>query len=106
MGEDELIKDKLKVSVPQRRRERVLILSVEPTVEEEKVLDGVENLVEELKPDLGVSRDLLSRLQDPALANSTVKLLEELYVEGRPKIRVIRKINTKAGKKLVVRCRL
>lgn len=96
VGSDE-VKNVAKVNVPIRRRERILILSVDPKIEEEDIIKEVEAQIEE-----GGVEDsyvgLTDRLETATLDVTTKALLENLLKKPGREVRVIRKIPTKQGK--------
>lgn len=96
VGSDE-VKNVAKVNVPIRRRERILILSVDPKIEEEDIKKEVEAQIEE-----GGVEDsyvgLTDRLETATLDVTTKALLENLLKKPGREVRVIRKVPTKQGK--------
>lgn len=92
------LKDRVRVDVPLRRRERVLILSVEPDVEEETVLESVKRIVDTDVSDLGVGQGLLSKLGEGDLADSSRMLIENIISKKELDIRVVKRIDTRMGK--------
>lgn len=97
MKEEEL-KSRIKVNVPFKRRERVLILSVDPTVSDDIILSTISKITADIGLNSGAPRNFADKLNDPSLSDSAKKILEEIVANKAKEIRIVRKINTKAGK--------
>lgn len=95
---EELLKENVKINVPLRKRERILLLSVSPEVDETMVLESLEQALEEMSPEIDFGLGLLNRLADPALAGSAVKILEGLCSKGKSEIKIVKRIETRLGK--------
>lgn len=98
LRETESLRDKARVAVPYRRRERVLILSVDPEIEEEKIMEDLGRTLDDLRPDAEFTRSLLNKLRDPSLTGAARTAIEDLHAENKAEFRIVRKINTRAGK--------
>lgn len=86
-----------KISVPVRRRERILLLSVDPQIEEEEVKKEVEAQIE----DGGVEdtyTGLNDKLETTTLYPTTKAILENLMKKPGREVRITRKIPTRQGK--------
>lgn len=86
-----------KISVPVRRRERILLLSVDPQIEEEEVKKEVEAQIE----DGGVEdtyTGLNDKLETTTLDPTTKAILENLMKRPGREVRITRKIPTRQGK--------
>lgn len=94
---DSEIKDKVKINTPRHRRERVLILSVDPEVGESDIKKELRRLLDESASD-GITRGLARKLTTPILDQATKSILEELYMESSLNFHIIRKIPTKQNK--------
>lgn len=89
--------DKIKVNVPYRKREWILLLSVDPLVTEEQIDRELGKLLGDAKPGSLLGQELKERLKDPALTVQAKKILEDMYLDQKPDFRIVRKITTKAG---------
>lgn len=96
LKEDDTLKETMRVSIPVRRRERILLLSVDPEVEESKITESVNRAVEEMTPEIGLSSGLINRLMDPGLGSPTRRIIENIRMENVGDVRIVRKINTRA----------
>lgn len=97
MDESEDIKEMVKINVPIRRRERILILSVDPLVEEATVKKELESQIFESGLEesyIGLTDRLATATMDPG----TKALIENLIKGPGRDIRIIRKIQTKQGR--------
>lgn len=65
--EDDALKNKIKVNVPRRRRERILILSVAPSVDEDMVRDSVKRMLEESTLISNLAKEISMKLQSSTL---------------------------------------
>lgn len=97
MKEAEEVKDVAKISVPTRRRERVLLLSVAPEIEEEMVKKEVESQIEQGGVE-DVYTGLNDKLESASLDTTTRTILEKLLKKPGREVRVVKKIPTKQGK--------
>lgn len=91
------VKAVAKISVPVRRRERILLLSVDPMIEEEEVKKEVEKQIE----DGGVEdtyTGLNDKLETTTLDPTTKAILENLMKRPGREVRITRKIPTRQGK--------
>lgn len=104
--EAETIKDKLedtgdikqvaKINVPIRRRERVLILSVDPKIEEADIKQEVDGCLQ-----TGTDDDpsgLQGKLRASDIDTATKRAIQSLLLGSRRESKIIRKIITKQGK--------
>lgn len=97
MVEADEVKAVAKISVPVRRRERILLLSVDPQIEEEEVKKEVEAQIE----DGGVEdtyTGLNDKLETTTLDPTTKAILENLMKKPGREVRITRKIPTRQGK--------
>lgn len=97
MKDAEEVKDVAKISVPVRRRERVLLLSVDPEIEEINVKKEVEAQIEEGGVE-DIYTGLNDKLETATLDPATKTILEKLLKKPGREVRIIRKIPTKQGK--------
>lgn len=98
LTESENLKEKAKVVMPLRKRERVLVLSVEADVEEDKFKEDFGRVIGELKPDADFGISLRNKLKNPDLTGEARATIEELYADHKIEFRIIRRSKTKAGK--------
>lgn len=98
LDKDEPLQSRVKINIPVRRRERVLLLSVDPELGEDVVTDSIRRALEESVVEKGVVRGLSERLKNPSLDRSTRNALIELYRETHLDFEIVRKIKTKMGK--------
>lgn len=91
------IKEKVKINVPIRRRDRVLILSVDTSIEESVVKREIELQLADSKLDDSYT-GLSDRLDTTEMDTGTRTLIENLIKRPGREVRVIRKIQTKQGK--------
>lgn len=98
MSEEEQLRDKVSINMPLRKRERLLVLSVDPEIGDLKIVEAVAKVLDGSRAELGISAGLMAKLKDPATADPVCKVLEEWCSTQKEYIRVIRKINTKMGK--------
>lgn len=98
LKESEDLKDKARVVVPYRKRERLLILSVDPEVTEEMVTRDIGRNMDDILPEADLIKSLSNKLKDPALTGPARLAIEDLYNEQRADFRIVKKINTKVGK--------
>lgn len=97
MEEAEEIKDIVKINLPIRRRDRILILSVDSSIEETVVKREVESQLAESKLD-GSYTGLTDRLDTTDIDAGTRSIIENLIKKPGREVRIIRKIPTKQGK--------
>lgn len=98
LEKDEPLKKQVKINIPVRRRERVLLLNVDPELGEDVVMDSIRRSLEESVVDKGVVRGLSEKLKNPSLDKSTRNALLELYRETHLDFDVVRRIKTKMGR--------
>lgn len=97
IADSDVGRDVAKINIPVRKRERVLLLSVDPSVGEDVVKREVEQQIGEG----GVSDEYTGptdRIESAALDSATRMILEGLLKKPTREVRVIRKIETKMGK--------
>lgn len=94
----EEIKSSAKIVVPFRKRERVLVLGVDTSVDEDLFKKDFGRILEDfgLVGDFGCG--LAQKLKDPSLSDDVRAVIEKLYQEHRSEFRIVRKIETRAGK--------
>lgn len=97
LTEAQEIKNMAKVNVPVRRRDRVLILSVDPKLDEKEVGREVERLLRGMDTDIS-SGSFKERLLTAQLEGTTRSLIEGFLYKSDAEVRIIRKIQTKQGK--------
>lgn len=95
--ESEDIKELAKVNVPVRKRDRILILSVDPTVKEEVIKEEVEKLLQSAGAE-DTYGGIREKLESTTLDVATKNLLEGLLRKVDTEVRIIRKIDTRQGK--------
>lgn len=91
------IQEIAKVNVPIRRRERVLILSVDPALEEDTIKEEVEKCIQGSSSEDTVS-GLKGKLHASDIDPATKKMIESIIQGTKREIKIIRKIETKQGK--------
>lgn len=98
MIEAEEVNDLAKINIPIRRRERVLVLSVDPQMPENEVKKALETqIMEGGVGDIYVG--LADRLESTDMDQHTKLLLEGLLKKPSSReVRVVRKIETRAGR--------
>lgn len=97
MVESDEIKDLIKVNIPVRRRERILLLSVDPSVGEDVVKSELESQIGEG----GVGdtyTGLADKMETMNIEATTRIILEGLLKKPSREVRIIRKIETRQGK--------
>lgn len=98
LREEESLKDKVKINVPRKRRERMLILSVDPDIQEDTVKDTLESTLSEVVVGDGLYRGLTNKLNSQKLDAQAREVLQELYKETAPEVHIIKNIKTRNGK--------
>lgn len=91
------IKEKVKINTPRRRRNRILILSVDPSIDEDEVRKEVRRILDESVPDK-LTKGLAQKLATTKLDPATKTVLEELYGETSLDFQIIKKITTKQNR--------
>lgn len=97
MKSDEL-KEKIRINTPTKRRARVMILSVEPEISEERVAEEIAGVLEERCLDWTGGPLLRQKLKDLDLPEQSRKSIEDLCKDKKPDFKIVRKISTKLGK--------
>lgn len=97
LNKEEPLKRKVRINVPVRRRQRILILSVDSELGEDVVSAAVTRALEESVADKGIVRGLSEKLKNPNLDGSTRNALAELYRETRLDFEIVRKTKTRQG---------
>lgn len=97
MSKVEEIKDEIKINVPIARRERILLLSVDPEVTEEMVEKEVSEQL------LGASGtgpylDIAEKIQSTSLDETTKVILSSIMKKHELEIKIVKKIPTRMGK--------
>lgn len=97
MAEADEVNNLAKINIPVRRRERILVLSVDPEITEEDVKGALEShITEGGVGDIYVG--LTDRLESTVMDPNTKLLLEGLLKKPSREVRIVRKIDTRAGK--------
>lgn len=95
--ESEEVKEMARINVPIRKRERVLVLSVDPAVTEQEVKKELEAHIT-----VGGVEDsyvgLTDRIETTTMDSTTKLILEGLLKKPSREVRIIRKIDTRMGK--------
>lgn len=86
------------VRIPFRKGDRVLILSVDPRIEEQTVINAVERSLEMLHSGRKEKFNLLKKLSSLAVIKEP-KILEDIQREQSDKCKVVKVYDTKFGKK-------
>lgn len=94
----EKTKDRIKVTIPRKRRERIMVLSVDKEIDEQCVTGTISKLLEEEKVGTGMMDGIREKLNDGSVTGQAKITLEKLVDEFRYDVNVIRRIETKAGK--------
>lgn len=98
LQKDENLRDKIVINVPKRRRERILILSVDPVVEEQEISKSLRRAMDEMETgDVTMDR-IRARISDPGLDVSVRSALEVMLGEHVHGFEIVRKINTRNGR--------
>lgn len=95
-GSDTL-QEKTRINVPRGRKERLLLLSVDPKVEEETVSKTLRKVLDDATTEGQMIQNLTSRMRDTALTPEVKAALQELYAESTIEIDIIRQIKTGNG---------
>lgn len=98
LREEENLKDKVKINVPRKRRERLLILSVDPDIQEDTVRHTLESTLSEVVGGDSLHRGLTNRLNSQNLDAQTREALQDLFKETAPEVHIIKNIKTRNGK--------
>lgn len=98
LQKSDTLKKKIKINIPRRRRERVLILSVDQETKEETIRDTVNQLLLESIADEGIVRGLSKKLSVHTLDPHAGEILEDLYKETTPGFHIIKGIKTRNDK--------
>lgn len=92
------LKERVKINVPKKRRERILILSVDPEIQEDTVNKTLRKLLDDSAPDGQVVKNLANRLRDATLSPEAKSALQDLYSDTTIDFEIIRQIKTRNGK--------
>lgn len=95
---DTEIKNKIKVNIPRKRRERLLILSVDPEVEQSQIEETIRKILQESTITDEVTKDLSKRIHDPTLDEGTRKTLRDLVYNAVPEFSIVRSSRTRQEK--------
>lgn len=98
LQKSDTLKEKIKINIPRRRRERVLILSVDQDTKEEMIRDTVKQVLLKSIADEGIVRDLSKKLSVHTLDPHTREILEDLYKETTPEFHIIKGVKTRNDK--------
>lgn len=98
LREAEELKDKVKINIPKRKRERMLVLSVDPEVTEEMVQETLESALMDMEGRDSLHRGLSIKLNSNGLDDQARVILQELYKQAKPEVHVIRSIKTRNGR--------
>lgn len=98
LTEKEDLKDTAKINVPKKRRERMLILSVDPEVDEGMIGNTLRKILDESAPESPFVRSLAGRLRNTTLSPEAKEALQDLYTESSIDYEIIRQIKTRQGK--------
>lgn len=93
--EKEDLKETAKINVPKKRRERLLILSVAPDVDEDKIGNTLRKILDDSAPESPFVRSLAGRLRNTTLAPKAKKALQDLCMESSIDYEIIRQIKTR-----------
>lgn len=97
MKEAETVNGVAKINIPIRRRERLLVVSVDPVVTEDDVKKALELQISESGIE-DVYTGLTDRLESSIIDQGTKLLLEGLLKKPTRNVRIVRKIETRMGK--------
>lgn len=92
------LKDRVQVAIPRKRRERILVLSVDPAIEEQQITDTIRRVTEELDAGEGAYSGLRGKLLDPNLPEQTKTVLKETLSEYSHSFEIMKKIKTRNDK--------
>lgn len=95
---DSEIKNKTKVNIPRKRRERILILSVDNAVDQSQIEEAVRKILQDVTMSDDVTKDLSRRMYDQALDEGTRKTLRDLVYSSVPEFNIIRSTKTRQEK--------
>lgn len=96
--EDEALTNLIKVNIPRKRRERMLILSVDPSVREDLVKEAIKRIVEESTHVSRMAKEVSRKLQSSTLDENARETLQDLYTETALDFSVIRRIKNRNGR--------
>lgn len=92
------LKEKVNINIPKRRRQRLMILSVDPDVQEDEVKQGVERVLTNMDISGGLSGELKRKLMDTTLDRESRKTLKDLYRGSVVDFDIVRQVKTRMGK--------
>lgn len=95
---DSGLKEIVNINIPKRRRKRLMILSVDPDVQEDVVKQGVEKVLTNMDVSGGLSSELKRKLMDTTLDGESRKTLEDLYRGSVMDFDIVRQVKTRMGK--------
>lgn len=94
----EKLKESARINIPNRRRKRMMILSVDKDVTEEQVKRGLERVLAASNNKGELHGELSGRLNDLAVDEGTRKILQDVYRDSLMDFDIIRQVKTRIGK--------
>lgn len=98
MTKEAVLKDRVKIFAPRRRRARMIILGVDSEIGEDRIEEVVDRMMKEEMRESPLFHDLRARLLDRDIDQTTRQTLENLTRDSIPEFNIVRKFVTKAGK--------
>lgn len=95
--ESETLKDTMKINIPRRRRERLLLLSVDQEVKEETVVASIRKILDESAPEGTMVKNMSNKLRSSTLTQDAKEVLQDIYYESTIDFEIIRPIKTRTG---------
>lgn len=92
------LRSDVKVNIPRRRRERLLLLSVDPEVEEKTVGMALRKILDDSAPDGTMVRSLAIKLRTQTLTQDAKDVLQDIYQESTIDFEIVRAIKTRTGR--------
>lgn len=92
------LKDQIKINTPRRRRERLLLLSVDQDISEKTIQMTIRKILDGSAPESPLVKSLVGKLRSPLITPGAKEALQEIYTENTTDFEIIRSIKTRQDK--------
>lgn len=96
--ESDMLKEKIAVTVSRKRRERILLLSVDSAIEESEVVESMKRTLVNMRTNEGTLGHIRKKLMDPSLSAAARSVLEEMVDRDYGSFEIVKGIKTRNGK--------
>lgn len=96
--EGDALKKWIKVNIPRRKYERILILSVDPGIDEDLVRNSIKRILEKSTSISNVVKEISRKMQSSSLDKTARDALQEPFLDTALDFNIVRRIKTKNGR--------